>query len=113
VGRIVLVVALGMAGAGFQGASATVLPRKNFGMCLNKFVEDKASDKLAEDAFKTAAQAACAKEAAAFRTAWVSYEVSMKTKRADAEQNASSQVDDYLSNAIETYKEMQEPVKPK
>jgi hypothetical protein len=111
---IALVVALGMSGAGLQGnANATVLPRKNFGMCLNKVVEQKANDKLAEDAFKTAAKAACAKEETSFRTAWVSYEVSMKTKRTDAEQNAESQIDDYLSNAIETYKEMQTPVTPK
>jgi hypothetical protein len=111
---IALIVALGMTGAGLQGgANSTVLPRKNFGMCLNKVVEQKMSDKLADDAFKAAAQAACSNEANSFRTAWISYEVSMKTKRADAEQNANSQIDDYLTNAIETYKESQEPVKPK
>ena len=111
---IALVVALGMSGAGLQGsANSTVLPRKNFGMCLNKFVEQKAEEKLAEDAFKAGAKTACAKEETSFRTAWVSYEVSMKTKRADAEQNANSQIDDYLTNAIETYKEMQVPVAPK
>jgi len=110
---IALVVAVGMAGAGLQGASSTMAPRKNFGACLNKVVEAKMSDKLADDAFKTAAQAACEKEATAFRAAWISYEMSMKTKRANAEQNANSQIDDYLSNAIETYKESQEPVKPK
>ena len=109
---IAFVVALGMAGAGLQGASSTVLPRKNFGMCLNKAVEKMMSDKLAADAFKTAAKAACANEANTFRTAWISYEVSMKTKRTDAEQNANAQIDDYLQNAAETYTESQTPPKP-
>jgi hypothetical protein len=111
---IALIVAVGMIGSGLQGNSnSTVMPRRNFGTCLNKVVEQKMSDKLGEDAFKAAAKAACASEANSFRTAWVSYEVSMKTKRADAEQNANSQIDDYLTNAVDTYKESQTPPKPK
>ena len=39
----------------------------------------------------------------------------MKTKRADAESDANSQIDDYLQNAVETYKDSQTPppAKPK
>ena len=103
---IEVVIALAMAG---QGPAAPVMPRKNFGNCLNKVVQGKVGDKLAEDAFKAAAKAACASEENAFRTAWVNYEVGMKTKRADAEQNANSQIDDYFQNAVENYKEWTTP----
>ena len=103
---IELVIALGLAG---QGPVAPVAPRKNFGNCLNKVVQSKVGDKLAEDAFKAAAKAACANEENAFRTAWVTYEVGMKTKRADAEQNAASQIDDYFANAVDNYKEWTTP----
>ena len=57
---IALLVAFGLAGVGQPGANATVLPRRNYGTCLNKVVEQKMSDKLADDAFKAAAKAAFA-----------------------------------------------------
>jgi hypothetical protein len=106
---IELIVAAGMMGAAAQVPSAPVLPRKNYGDCLNKFVQAKVGDKLAEDAFKTGVKAACATQETAFRTAWINYEVGMKTKRADAEQNAESQIDDYLQNAVDNYKEWTTP----
>jgi hypothetical protein len=106
-----LIVAAGMMGAVAQAPSPPVMPRKNFGNCLNKVVQGKAGDKLADDAFKAAAKAACATEETAFRTAWITYEVGMKTKRADAEQNAESQIEDYYQNASENYKEWTAPPK--
>ena len=106
---IALVVAFGMMGAAAQAPAAPAMSRQNFGNCLNKQVQDKVGDKLAEDAFKAAAKAACASQESAFRTAWVNYEVGMKTKRAEAEQNANSQIDDYFQNAVDNYKDWTAP----
>lgn len=108
---IALVIALGMTGAAPAAPVPPTLQRKNLGMCFNKVVGDKMSDKLAEDAFKAAATTACAAEESKFRDSWVSYEVGMKTKRADAEENANSQINDYLQNAVETYVESVKPPK--
>jgi hypothetical protein len=108
---IALIVALGMSGAAPAAPAAPTMPRKNLGMCFNKVVEAKIGDKLAPDAFKAAAAAACTNEENAFRNAWIAYEVGMKTKRTDAEQNANSQIDDYLQNAVETYTESVKPPK--
>lgn len=107
---ISLVIALGLASGAPAAPSPPTMPRKNLGMCFNKVVETKMSDKLEADAFKAAAASACAAEESAFRNAWISYEVGMKAKRADAEENANSQIADYLQNAVETYTES---VKPK
>ena len=100
---IVLVAAMMMA----PGAAAPSPPgkeRRDYGMCLSRFVHDKLSgDKMDAAAFKTAAHTACGTEEAAFRTSWVNYDVAMRTKRADAEENAASQIEDYLQNSAESY----------
>jgi hypothetical protein len=106
-----LIVALGFAAGAAAAPSPPTMPRKNLGMCFNKVVESKMGDKLEPDAFKAAAVSACAAEENAFRTAWISYEVGMKTKRTDAEENANSQIADYLQNAVETYTESVKPPK--
>ena len=97
---IVLPLAMLMAAA---GPAPTAMERRAFGQCLSKFVHDKLDAKMDPAAFKAAQKAACAAQEAAFRSAWVAYDVSMKTRRSEAEENAASQVDDYLSNSAETY----------
>lgn len=108
---IVLALVLNMAAP----AAAPVAPsheRQAYGMCLSKFVHDKISDKMEANAFKAAMKAACATQEAAFRTAWVNYDVAMKTKRSDAEENAASQIDDYMQNSVEAYADSTIPAKP-
>jgi hypothetical protein len=97
---IVLPIAILMAAA---GPAPTALERRAFGQCLSKFVHDKLDAKMDAAAFKAAQKAACAQQEAAFRNAWVAYDVSMKTRRSEAEENAASQVDDYLSNSADSY----------
>jgi hypothetical protein len=97
---IVLPVAMLMAAA---GPAPTAMERRAFGQCLSKFVHDKLEAKMDADAFKAAQKAACAQQEAAFRNAWIAYDISMKTRRSEAEENAASQVDDYLTNSADTY----------
>ena len=97
---IVLPVAMLMAAA---GPAPTALERRAFGQCLSKFVHDKLEAKMDAAAFKAAQKAACAQQEAAFRSAWIAYDMSMKTRRSEAEENAASQVEDYLTNSADTY----------
>jgi hypothetical protein len=99
---IVLAAAMMMAASGAAPAAPS-LERKAFGLCLSKFVHDKLGDKMAAAAFKTALKTACATQQGAFRSAWVSYDVAMKTRRSDAEENADSQIEDYLQNSTDSY----------
>jgi hypothetical protein len=109
---IVLAAAMLMAG----NAAAPAAPsqeRRAFGQCLAKFVHDKLETKMDAAAFKTAAKAACATQQAAFRTAWVTYDVAMRSKRSDAEENADSQIEDYLQNSADSYADTTNPAAPK
>jgi hypothetical protein len=99
---IVLPVAMLMAAAG-AGPVAPSRERQAFGLCLSKFVHDKLEAKMDAAAFKAAEKAACAQQEAAFRSAWVAFDVAMKTRRSEAEENAAGQVDDYFSNSAESY----------
>jgi hypothetical protein len=99
---IVIVLAMTMAAS----TAAPVAPsqeRKAFGTCLSKFVHDKLDAKMDVVAFRAAAKAACATQEAAFRNAWISYDVAMKSSRSEAAENAAAQVDDYFQNSTDTY----------
>lgn len=78
-------------------------PRKAFGACLSKVAKAKAGEKLAGDAVKAALRSGCTAEEAAFKKSLVDYDVRSGMKRAEAEEGAQSQVDDYLINAADTY----------
>lgn len=108
---IVLAAAMMMA-APAAAPAAPLQERRALGQCLSKFVHDKLSEKMEGAAFKTAAKTACAAQAATFRAAWVSYDVAMRTPRADAQQSADSQIEDYLQNSTDSYVDGANP-KPK
>src|SRR4051812_23862260 len=99
---IVLPVVMLMAAAG-AGPVAPSHERQAFGQCLSRFVHDKLEAKLDAAAFKAAEKAACAEQEAAFRNAWVAFDVAMKTRRSEAEENAAGQIDDYFSNSADSY----------
>jgi hypothetical protein len=107
---IVLAAAMMMAAAAPQAPAAE---RRAFGACLQKFIHDRLSDKLDAAKFKTGAQTACAAQEAAFRTAWINFDVAMRTKRSEAEENASQQIEDYLQNTTEDYVGDTTPEAPK
>jgi hypothetical protein len=107
---IVLAVAMTMA-----ASAAPVAPsreRNALGMCLSKFVHDKLEAKMDAAAFRAAAKTACAAQDTAFRNAWISYDVAMKTRRSEAEENAASQADDYFQNSTDTYVSSTTPAPP-
>lgn len=108
---IVLAAALMMAAPAPPAPPAA--ERRAYGSCLAKFRTAKVNDKLGADAYKKAAQTACAPQEAAFRAAWISYDVAMRTKRADAEENAAQQVEDYLQNSTEDYVQSTTPADSK
>ena len=106
---IVLPIAMMMA----AGPVAPTQERRAFGQCLSKFIHDKLEAKMDPAAFKAAEKAACATQESAFRNAWITYDVGMKTRRSEAEQNAADQVEDYLSNSADTYASSIAPASPR
>jgi hypothetical protein len=83
--------------------------RKIYGACLQRVIKAKASEKLSGDAFSAAVKVGCAGEEAAFVKSLVDYDVATGSKRAEAEDGARAQVEDYLANASDTYSTMNEP----
>ena len=104
-----LALALSAALAMPQTPPATAMARRAYGLCLNKMVRAKVDAHLSPDAFEAAAKSGCAAEEAAFRQALIAEELALRLRRADAENDASSQIADYLANAVETYTEFTTP----
>ena len=99
---ITLVIALALAGAPPSSAPSGQA-RKAYSACLQKVIKAKTEEKLSADAFKAAAKAGCAVEEAAMMKALTDFDVATGSKRADAEEFARSQIDEYLFNAGDTY----------
>ena len=89
--------------AAAPAAGPPAQPRKAYAACLLKFEKAKNGEKLSSDEFVAAAKAACAPQEAAFRKSLVDYDVRTGMKRADAEEGASLQIEDYLVNTAETF----------
>lgn len=79
------------------------LPRKKYSECLSRFSKEKKESKMEQEAFKAAAQAACAAEEIVFKKSIVDYDVKMGVKRREAEEGAALQIEDYLINTADTY----------
>ena len=84
-------------------------PRKAYGACLQKVIKDKTDAKLSAAAFGEAVKAACAAQEAAFVKSLVDYDVATGIKRAEAEEGARLQVEDYMVNASDTYATYADP----
>jgi len=99
---ITLVTALALAAApAVPGPSGQA--RKAYSTCLQKVIKAKAEAKMNAEAFTSEAKTACATEEAAFVKSLVDYDVATGIKRAEAEESAKLQVEDYLVNASDTY----------
>ena len=100
---LTLAIAAALVAAPDAGPGSPSQLRKDYGACLNKFVDSSVKDKLAPDAFTAGAKAACASQEAAFRKSIIDSDLRMKIKQSEAEDNANTQVEDYLVNAADKY----------
>ena len=105
---IALVTALALAAAPPSGGPSGQ-PRKAYSACLQKLIKAKTGEKLDGAGFTAAAKAGCSIEEASFRKSLVDYDVATGQKRADAEEGANLQVEDYLVNAADTYSTYVDP----
>ncbi|TFI57381.1 hypothetical protein E2493_15465 [Sphingomonas parva] len=105
---ITLVTTLALAAAA-PSAAPSAQARKVYGACIQKVIKAKTADKLSGDAFTAAVKSTCANEEAAFVKSLVDYDVASGLKRADAEEGARLQVEDYLINASDTYATYADP----
>ena len=99
--------------AAAPAAGPPAQPRKAYSACLMKFEKTKAGEKLTAEEFVAAAKAACAPQEAEFRKSLVDYDVRAGMKRADAEEGAQLQVEDYLANTADTFQVNNERTAPK
>ena len=86
--------------------------RQAYSACLSSFMKAKIEEGLDDASFRSGAKAACASQEAAFRDSIVAYDVKMGMKKADAEEGAALQVEDYLTNTADSYRSRAQP-KPK
>jgi hypothetical protein len=78
--------------------------QKALGSCLNTVTREKLQAKAAPEIFDAALATSCTAERAALRQAIITERVAAKMKRADAEEIAAGDTEDYLLNAKEMYR---------
>ena len=105
---ITLVTALAVAAAPPVGGPSGQ-PRKAYSACLQKLIKDRTDAKLNTATFTSEAKSGCAAQEAAFRKSLIDYDVATGLKRADAEEGAGLQVEEYLANAADTYSTYADP----
>jgi hypothetical protein len=92
-----------MLAAGPAGADKVALARREYTHCLNLFMKQSLKDKMAKDAFTTAIATACSDKLQAFRTYAISSDTAVGIKRAAAEENAATEVQDLMANTKELF----------
>lgn len=85
-------------------ANPTVQPRQAYSKCLGAFMKQSLEAKMAPEAFGAAVKSACAAQESAFRTASIAYDVKMGGSRAQAQEDADLQVEDYLASIEDSYR---------
>jgi hypothetical protein len=99
----VLALALAAAAPG-PSPDAIARARKAYSACLGGFLKKGLKDGMEEAAFEAAIGPACTAQEQAFRTAVIAADTAAGVKRATAEENAGSEVDDMLLNTKEGFK---------
>jgi hypothetical protein len=97
---ITLIVSVALSSSAIQAQAPA---RKAYAACLSKYVQKAGSDNMAKDAFDAGLQSACTSEQQAFKAAIVADDMKRGAKRADAEEGAQLQIEDYLANARDSY----------
>ncbi|MDT9599711.1 hypothetical protein [Sphingosinicella rhizophila] len=79
--------------------------RRAYSTCLTGLVKSELDAKTEPAAFEGKLATACQSERAAFRDAIVAVDVSAGIKRPVAEENAATEIEDFISNAKESYRD--------
>lgn len=88
--------------------AATLQLRRAYGGCLTKAASASIAKKVEPAEFEPEARTACAAEETKLLGALVAFDLKSGSKRAEAEESAKLQIDDYIFNANETYKDSYE-----
>ncbi len=86
--------------AGFQGPAG---PREDYSGCLRRLIRERVRERMSVEAFTSTARRVCASEERAFVLSVVDHNLATGARRADAEESARAQVEDYLTRAADTY----------
>lgn len=79
--------------------------RRAYSSCLNTLVRDQLKAKTEPAAFETMLASSCKAQEAAFRSAIVAVDVAAGIKPAAAEENASTEIEDFITNTKESYRD--------
>jgi hypothetical protein len=99
-----LAMALAAAAPG-PSPDAITRARKAYSACLSGFMKKSLKDGAEDSAFEKGLSPACATQEQAFRTAVIAADTASGMKRAAAEQNAATEVEDILANTTEMFKD--------
>ena len=83
--------------------------RRDYSMCLDSFMKKGIKDKMEQAAFESGMVPACAAKEAAFRSVVVAADMAVGIKRADAEENATLEIDDIQLNIKELFRDTMTP----
>ena len=87
-----------------QGSMAAVnSSRDAFSKCLRDVTQQAKASKITVDAFPAFALEQCAAAEAKFKSALVTFDVSNKISRRQAEEDAKAQIDDYIASSKDNY----------
>jgi hypothetical protein len=100
---MMLLIASAMSLASFQTAAADAA-RKEFVACLHDVVDKARGQKITADGFVAFAHAQCGSIETNFKSGMVGFDVKNKVPRKQAESDAQSSIDDYVSTADERFK---------
>ena len=81
------------------------IARRAYSTCLNALIKAELDAKTDVAGFAGKVAAACKSEESAFRNAIISVDVAAGISRANAEGNATTEIDDFLSQTKESYKD--------
>ncbi|TMJ11461.1 MAG: hypothetical protein E6G94_16090 [Alphaproteobacteria bacterium] len=98
-----------MLAAGPASADKLALARREYSHCLKAFMDQSVKDKMTKEAFATALPTACSDKLQTFRTYSISSDTAVGIKRAVAEENAASEVQDLMANTKELFTDYTTP----
>ena len=79
--------------------------RKEYSACLTDFMKKSLKEKAEDSAFETGIAAACSAQEQKFRAIVIATDTAARIKRADAEENATIEINDKRANATEMFKD--------